>query len=144
MDVAQPTFYATACIGTQMNRSGRHFMNLVDGLLEILCRAVSEERDNNLTVKVVVFKERTDDHRRIVPPYRRTDKNHIVFVDTFRQIADTGTQVVVRFVLDTVAVIVWIRGIRFGRLDAINVRTGRRHDFLGSPLGIARSGKVSH
>ena len=144
MDVTQPTFYATARIGTQMNRSGRHLMNLVDGLLEILCRAVSKERDNDLAVEVVVFEERTDDHCRIVPPYRRTDKNHIVFVDTFRQIADAGTQVVVLFVLNTVAVVIGIRGIRVRRLDAINIRTGRRHNLLGSPLGIARSGKVSH
>ena len=81
-----------------------------------------------------------------MPPTRRTDENRIVFRNRFliKQVRHSGTQVVVGFTLDAVAVIIRICGIRFGSLNPMDVSTRKLHDSFRYGPGVSFSGEVNH
>jgi len=81
-----------------------------------------------------------------MPPARRTDENRIVFRNRFliKQVRHSGTQVVVGFTLDAVAVIIRICGIRFDSLNPMDVSTRKFHDAFRYGPGVPLGGKVNH
>ena len=112
-------------------------MYLVDRLLQIFCRTVCKERDNNLPAQVITFQESTDHHGRIMPPDGRTDQNDIIIFYIVGQIGYSRTKVIIRFVLDTATVIIRIAGIRLGRLDTVYICTCRRYNLVGKAFCIS-------
>lgn len=118
MNIFQPVLHApVAGISPQVCRLRSNFINLVERLLKVCRGSVSEERNDDFTVQIVAFKERTDNHCRIVPPDGKTDENYIIVFNIIGQGRHGWTPVVVGFVLDAVTVIIGIGGVWICSLD---------------------------
>ena len=132
--------------GRQVSRVGGGAVNGLHRLVQVGRCAVGEEGNHDLARQVIRFEEGADHHRGLVPPAGRTDEQRVVGGDGFRvgQVGDFGPQAVVRLVLDAVAVIVGILGIRVGGFDAEDVRTQQFRNPLGHRLRMSLGGEVGY
>ncbi len=106
--------------------------------------AVGVKGNNRLAGKIVLVKERVQDHRHIAPPVGITDKDIFVGIKVFNRIFDFRSGTIVLFFFCKVNQFIVVGGIGCFRLNAENVSTDGFLNHISHILRIAQRFTVDY